>query len=104
MKKPDREISIAGRRVGPEQPVYFVADVAANHDGDLARAKALIHLAAESGADAAKFQHFQAAHIVSDYGFRQLGAQQSHQAKWPKSVFEVYRDASLALDWTPALA
>jgi sialic acid synthase SpsE len=104
VKAPDREIGIAGRRIGPDRPTYFVADVAANHDGDLSRARALIHLAAEAGADAVKFQHFQAPHIVSDYGFRQLGAQQSHQAKWPKPVFQVYQDASLSLDWTPVLA
>ena len=33
----------------------FIADIAANHDGDLSRAKQLITLAKESGADAVKF-------------------------------------------------
>jgi N-acetylneuraminate synthase len=61
-------------------------------------------LAKDSGADAAKFQHFRAEHIVSDYGFRSLGGQQDHQATWKKSVFEVYQDASLPWDWTPRLA
>src|SRR5882672_5901205 len=101
--RPDRTFEINGRRIGPEDPVYFIADVAANHDGDLERAKELIHLAAESGADAAKFQHFAAETIVSDYGFRTLGGQQSHQAKWKKSVFEVYKDASVSLGWTDTL-
>jgi N-acetylneuraminate synthase len=32
-----------------------------------------------------------------------LGGQQSHQAKWKKSVFEVYKDASVSLGWTGAL-
>ncbi len=63
---------------------------AANHDGDLERAKLLIHLAKEAGADAAKFQNFRAPKIVSDYGFQSLGGQLSHQATWKKSVFEVY--------------
>jgi sialic acid synthase SpsE len=101
--KYDRELVIAGRHIGPDHPTYFIADIAANHDGDLGRAKELIHMAAEAGADAAKFQHFKAASIVSDRGFRTLGGQQSHQAKWSKSVFEVYQDASVSLDWTPAL-
>lgn len=101
--KYDRELVIAGRRIGPDHPTYFIADIAANHDGDLGRAKELIHMAAEAGADAAKFQHFKAASIVSDRGFRTLGGQQSHQAKWSKSVFEVYQDASVSLDWTPTL-
>jgi sialic acid synthase SpsE len=98
-----RQLNIAGRVVGDDSPVYFVADIAANHDGDLNRARELIHLAAATGADAAKFQHFTADTIVSDRGFRAIGSQLSHQASWGKSVFEIYRDASLDADWTPAL-
>ncbi len=95
---------IGDRLVGPDQPTYFIADIAANHDGDLERAKLLMTLAKEAGADCAKFQHFRAEHIVSDYGFRALGGQQSHQATWSKSVFEVYQDASLPWEWTAPLA
>ena len=96
-------IKIGDRMVGDDQPTYFIADIAANHDGDLERAKALIGLAAEAGADAAKFQNFQAKTIVSDRGFRALG-QKSHQASWSRSVFEVYEGASIPLHWTPQLA
>lgn len=91
---------IEGKEIAEERPTYFIADIAANHDGDLGRAKELIHLAAEAGADAAKFQHFQAETIVSDYGFKSLKNQQSHQATWKKTVFEVYKDASVSLEWT----
>jgi N-acetylneuraminate synthase len=98
-----REIIIGRRKVGLDHPTYFVADIAANHDGDLERAKALIWLCAEAGVDAAKFQNFTAATIVSDYGFRALGGQFSHQASWKKSVFEIYEDASLPLEWTVTL-
>lgn len=95
-------IRIGDRSIGSDRPTYFIADIAANHDGDLERAKALIHLCAEAGADAAKFQNFEARSIVSDAGFRQLGAM-AHQAKWSKSVYEVYEDATLDLEWTEAL-
>lgn len=94
---------IGSRAVGDDEPTYFIADVAANHDGELDRAVDLIRLAAEAGADAAKFQNFTAAKIVSDYGFKALGGQQSHQASWKKSVFEVYADASIPAEWTPTL-
>ncbi|HTP39603.1 MAG TPA: N-acetylneuraminate synthase family protein [Steroidobacteraceae bacterium] len=97
-----RHFSIGARRIGPGEPCYFIADIAANHDGSLARAVELIHLAARAGADAAKFQHFKARTIVSDAGFRALKPQ-SHQATWKKSVFEVYQDASVSLDWTATL-
>src|SRR5258708_35156133 len=98
-----REIRIADRTIGLDHPVYFIADIAANHDGDLQRAKMLIHLAQEAGADAAKFQNFDAPRIVSDYGFKHMNAQVSHQADWKKSVFEVYQGASIPFEWTPVL-
>lgn len=97
------EIKIGNKVIGAGKSVYFIADIAANHDGDLERAKKLIDLAKEAGADAAKFQNFHAAGIVSDYGFKHLGGQQSHQASWKRSVFEVYQSASVPDDWTPIL-
>ncbi|MEP7311084.1 MAG: N-acetylneuraminate synthase family protein [Pseudomonadota bacterium] len=101
--RPVSEFSIEGRRLGDGHATYFIADIAANHDGDLGRAIELIHLAAKAGADAAKFQHFKADTIVSDFGFRALGGQQSHQAQWKKPVFEVYKDASVDIGWTQDL-
>lgn len=97
-------ITINGKKIGCGKPTYFIADIAANHDGDLHRAKDLISLAKEAGADAAKFQHFRAPRIVSDYGFKHLGGQLSHQARWKKPVYEVYETASLDWKWTNELA
>lgn len=97
------EIKIGSHLIGRDHPTYFIADISANHDGDLERAKMLIQLAKEAGADAAKFQNFRAPKIVSDYGFKNMNSQVSHQASWKKSVFEVYSDASIPFDWTPVL-
>lgn len=97
------EIKILDRLIGFNHPTYFIADIGANHDGDLDRAKLLIRIAAQAGADAAKFQNFRAPQIVSDFGFTHMNAQVSHQATWRKSVVEVYAGASLPLDWTPIL-
>ena len=90
---------IDNKPVGNSSPCYFIADIAANHDGSLSRAIDLIHMAAEAGADAAKFQHFTAATIVSDYGFKSLPKTVSHQSSWNKSVFETYSEASLNVEW-----
>jgi sialic acid synthase SpsE len=95
-------IRVADREIGDDHPTYFVADISANHDGDLDRAKALIHLCAEAGADAAKFQNFRANKIVSARGFDDIG-KMTHQASWKRSVVEVYDAASLPWDWTEIL-
>lgn len=97
-------IKIGGRSIGIDHPTYFIADIGANHDGDKSRAIDLIYLAAEAGADVAKFQHFEARSIVSDVGFKNLKTGMSHQESWTKSVFEVYSDASIDHSWTPDLS
>ena len=97
------EFKVGDRWVGKAHPSYFIADIAANHDGDLGRARQLIKLAAEAGVDAVKFQHFEASTLVSDFGFKALGDQNTHQAQWEKSVYEMYASASVPMDWTREL-
>ena len=103
INQPSPIIYIDGKRISRNDPVYFIAEIGSNFDRDLNRAKDLIYLAKEAGADAAKFQHYTAESLVSDEGFKQLGSRQSHQALWKKSVFETYQDASLKCDWTSIL-
>lgn len=98
-----KRLKIGNKYLGKGEPPYFIADIAANHDGDLNRAFKLIELAKESGADAAKFQNFQAHRIVSKKGFESLGTQLSHQQSWRKPVYEVYKEASLSFEWTEKL-
>ncbi|MDP2966069.1 MAG: N-acetylneuraminate synthase family protein [Pelolinea sp.] len=51
-----REIKIGNRLIGDSQPVYIVAEMGINHNGDLDIAKEMIMAAHETGADAVKFQ------------------------------------------------
>jgi N-acetylneuraminate synthase len=59
------KFKINNKTISDKNPTYFIADIAANHDGSLSRAKKLIKLAAKNGADAAKFQHFKAETIIN---------------------------------------
>ncbi len=92
-----------GSKIIDNNSLYFIADIGANHNGSLEQAIKLIHLAKESGADAAKFQNFTANKIVSKWGFDNMKNKMSHQSKWKKSVYEVYEDASIDKDWTKIL-
>ncbi len=52
----DREIQVGDRLVGDGHPVYVVAEIGINHNGDLEHAKRLIDAAMLAGVDAVKFQ------------------------------------------------
>ncbi len=101
--KYNTSLNVAGRELSIDSPTYFIADIAANHDGDLERAKSLIWKSREAGADCAKFQHFVAEKIVSSVGFSGMVGKVSHQAKWEKSVTEIYDQYHTRRDWTNEL-
>ena len=68
-----KNFKINNNMIGDKQKIYFIADIAANHDGKLERAIKLIDLAKESGADAAKFQHHDVKKYVRIMGLRIWG-------------------------------
>jgi len=94
---------INNKQISNNSKVYFIADIAANHDGNLDKAFELIYESKKAGADAAKFQHFLADTIVSNKTFSSMKNQLSHQSKWKKTVYQVYKEASLNLEWTKKL-
>ncbi len=49
-------IRIGNKEISFNSPVYFIAEIGINHNGDLKNVEKLINIAAESGADAVKFQ------------------------------------------------
>lgn len=51
-----REIMLGDRPVGDGHPVYVIAEIGINHNGDLQLAKRMIDAALLAGADAVKFQ------------------------------------------------
>ena len=96
-----KDIEIAGRRIGPDQPPYVVAELSANHNGDLPRALEIVEAAAEAGADAIKLQTYTADTITIDHdgpGFL------IEQGLWKgRRLHELYEEAHTPWDWHPAL-
>lgn len=76
-------IKIGNRLVGPDQPVFIIAEAGVNHNGDLETGKRLIEKAKEAGADAVKFQSFKTENIItrnapkSTYHLETTGREQS---------------------------
>lgn len=86
-------IEIAGRPIGHAHPCLTIAEIGSNHNGDFEQAKRLIGLAAESKADAVKFQSFSAEGLVNRRVFDE------QRSPRPNPVFEVLQRLALPLDW-----
>ena len=72
-------LSIGKHLVGPGHPTFIIAEAGVNHNGDPQLARELVDAAAESGAQAVKFQTFKAEKLVTrsasraDYQVANLG-------------------------------
>jgi sialic acid synthase SpsE len=53
-----RSIEISGRKIGPGQPTFIIAEMSANHNQSFDDAVRIIHAAKECGADAIKLQTY----------------------------------------------
>ena len=67
----------------------------------LAKAKDLIYLASEAGADAAKFQNFTGKTLINDKMFKKIG-NVAHQSEW-SGAFDVYDRNKTPIEWTEEL-
>lgn len=53
-----KQLQIKNRSIGDGNPAYLIAEMSANHAGDMGRALEIIHAAKESGADCIKIQTY----------------------------------------------
>ncbi len=97
------KIKIGNTTVGENLPTYFIAEIGSNFEQSFDKAKELIKIAKESGADAVKFQNYNAETLVSDHEFKKI-SNTSHQKYWKNSVFETYKNAELNIKWMSELS
>ena len=93
-----KTFSIGGRKVGEGQPAYFIAEIGANFDGDLATAKRYALAAKNIGADCAKIQTFKAKKIVSREAFSSMKLKGVH-GSWKRPVDEVFAEVEFPHKW-----
>lgn len=95
-------IQIAGRRIGPGEPAYIIAELSANHGQDFDQAVAIVRAAHAAGADAIKLQTYTADTITidSDQEYFRIGQGTSWEGR---ILHELYQEAFTPWDWQPKL-
>jgi len=93
-----KTIKIGSRLVGENEPVYIIADIGANFDGDLEKAKRLAKAVKDSGGDVVKIQSFLAKKIVSGKGFASMKLKGIH-GSWGRPIDEIFTEVQFPREW-----
>lgn len=89
-------VSVEGKFIGPEEKCFLIAEVSANHDGDLDQALALVDAAAAAGWHSVKLQTYTADSLTLD----SLHPSMKVDPIWGhKTLYDLYRDAAMPMEF-----
>jgi pseudaminic acid synthase len=90
-------ITIAGRRISSDAPPYIIAEMSANHNGNIETAFNIIEAAKLAGADAVKLQTYTADTITLNSDSEEF---QIHGGLWDgKTLYQLYQEAHMPWNW-----
>ena len=90
-------MKINGHIIGPDHPPYVIAELSANHNGDIARAFEIMVAAKQAGANAIKIQTYRPDTITLDHDSPEF---QIEGTLWDgRSLYELYDWAHTPWDW-----
>jgi pseudaminic acid synthase len=90
-------MEINGRKIGTDCYPFVIAELSANHNGSLERARKIIEAAQQSGADAVKLQTYRPDTITIDCDRKDF---RIHGGLWKgRTLFDLYEEAHMPWDW-----
>ncbi len=96
------EIQIGHRSIGTEVKPFVIAEISANHGGNIASALELVDIAANAGASAVKLQHYRPETITtrSDLPEFRVGG----GTLWDgRQLYDLYAEAMTPWEWTSSI-
>jgi pseudaminic acid synthase len=90
-------ITIAGRRIAIDEAPYVIAEMSANHNGNIETALKLIETAKQSGADAVKLQTYKPDTITLNCDSEDF---RIHGGLWDgRTLYDLYQEAHMPWEW-----
>ncbi|SVC74003.1 uncharacterized protein METZ01_LOCUS326857, partial [marine metagenome] len=90
-------ININGKKIGTKYPPYIIAEMSANHNGNIDNAFKIIEMASDSGADAVKIQTYRPDTMTIDMNTPEF---MINGGLWDgQSLFELYKSAFMPWEW-----
>ncbi|WP_193369830.1 pseudaminic acid synthase [Pelagibius marinus] len=96
-----RTLEIDGRRIGPDDPPYIIAEMSGNHNGDIRRTFSILEAAKAAGADAVKLQTYRADTITIDHHGPEFMVEGGLWAG--RRLYELYEEAHTPWEWHPEI-
>ena len=95
--------TVAGRRIGQDQPPFIIAEMSGNHNGDLSRAIDIVRRAGATGVDCVKFQTYTAETITLDADTPDFLIEEKDSLWSGRRLHDLYEEAHTPWDWHEAL-
>ena len=92
-------INIAGRKIGPDQPPFVIAEMSGNHNQSLDRALAIVDAAAKTGAHALKIQTYTPDTMTLDLDEREFRITDKNSLWEGATLYKLYGEASTPWEW-----
>ncbi len=95
-------VEIGGRRIGEGEPAYIIAEMSANHQHDIEKAKRIIDAAKDAGADAVKIQTYtpDTMTLDCDNEYFRIGKGTIWEGR---TLYDLYSEAYMPWEWQPKL-